>query len=77
MTEDNNPTDNGLAERVNGIIKNEFLEPLPTPRTLHEALLLVDHAVHTYNTLRPHTSLGMRTPAQVYELNNHFQKLEV
>ena len=77
MTEDSNPTDNGLAERVNGIIKNEFLEPLPTPRTLHEALPLVDHAVHTYNTLRPHISLGMRTPAQVYEQNNHFQKLEV
>ena len=77
MTEDSNPTDNGLAERVNGIIKNEFLEPLPTPRTLHEALPLVDHSVHTYNTLRPHISREMRTPAQVYEQNNHFQKLKV
>ena len=77
MTEDSDPTDNGMAERVNGIIKNEFLEPLPTPRTLQEARLLVEHAVHTYNTLRPHSSLGMRTPAQVYEVNNIFQKLEV
>jgi len=38
MTEDSNPTDSGVAERVNGIIKNEFLEPLPTPRNLQEAL---------------------------------------
>ena len=77
MTEDSNPTDNGMAERVNGIIKNEFLEPLPTPRNLQEAWPLVDHAVRTYNTLRPHINLNMRTPAQVYEENNNFQKLEV
>ena len=77
MTEDSNPTDNGLAERVNGIIKNEFLEPLPTPRNLQEAWPLVDHAVRTYNTLRSHINLNMRTPAQVYGENNNFQKLEV
>ena len=72
MTEDSNPTDNGMAERVNGIIKNEFLEPLQTPKNLLEALPLVDHAVRTYNTLRPHLNLNMRTPAQVYEGNNNF-----
>ena len=48
MTEDSNPTDNAMAERVNGIIKNEFLDPLPTPRNWQEAIPLVDHAVHTY-----------------------------
>jgi transposase InsO family protein len=69
MTEDSDPTENGMAERVNGIIKNEFLDPLPTPRNLQEAIPLVDHAVHTYNTLRPHFNLGMRTPAQVYQYN--------
>ena len=68
MTEDSNPTDNAVAERVNGIIKNEFLDPLPTPRNWQEAIPLVDHAVHTYNTLRPHFNLGMRTPAQVYQI---------
>ena len=77
MTEDSNPTDNGMAERVNGIIKNEFLEPLPTPKNLLEAMPIVDHAIRMYNTLRPHLSLNMRTPAQVYEENNNFQKLKV
>ena len=69
MTEDSNPTDNGMAERVNGIIKNEFLEPKPTPKNLAEALPLIENAVNTYNTLRPHLSLDMRTPAQVYVEN--------
>ena len=66
MTEDSDPTDNGIAERVNGIVKNEFIDPLPTPRNLQEAQLMVEHAIHTYNHLRPHISLSMRTPAQVY-----------
>lgn len=69
MTEDSNPTDNGMAERVNGIIKNEFLDPKPTPKNLAEALPLIENAVNTYNTLRPHLSLDMRTPAQVYVEN--------
>ena len=66
MTEDSNPTDNGVAERVNGIIKNEFLEPLLMPHNIQEAQPMVQHAVYTYNHLRPHLSLDMRTPAQVY-----------
>lgn len=74
MTEDSNPTDNAVAERVNGIIKNEFLELMPTPRNITEALPLVHHAVHTYNTIRPHLSLGMCTPTQIYYKNNNFQK---
>ena len=66
MTEDSNPTDNGLAERVNGIVKNEFLEPIPMPRNLQEAVPLVDNAIHLYNNVRPHMSLHMQTPASVY-----------
>ena len=66
MTEDSDPTDNGIAERINGIVKGEFIDPLPTPRNLQEAQPMVEHAIHTYNHLRPHISLAMRTPAQVY-----------
>ena len=66
MTEDGNPTDNAIAERANGIIKGEFIDPVPTPRNLQEAAALVEHAVQTYNNLRPHLSLQMRTPAEVY-----------
>ncbi|MBP5477407.1 MAG: hypothetical protein J6Y00_06975 [Paludibacteraceae bacterium] len=55
-----------MPERVNDIVKNEFLETLPTPENLLEALPLVEHAVLVYNTLRPHPNLDIRIPGQVY-----------
>lgn len=67
MTEDSNPTDNGLAERVNGILKGEFIEQMPLPNDLQEAHPIVNHAITIYNNVRPHLSLAMQTPAFVYE----------
>lgn len=66
MTEDSNPTDNGLAERVNGIIKGEFIETLPSPKNRYEAQMLVEHAIDIYNNVRPHLKLNMQTPSSVY-----------
>ena len=66
MTEDGNPTDNAQAERVNGIIKNEFLDTQPTPQNMQKAQILIDHAILTYNTMRPHMKLNMCTPEMVY-----------
>ena len=66
MTEDGNPTDNALAERVNGIIKGEFIDPYPTPKNLQEVTAIIETAIRCYNTLRPHLSLNMQTPMQVY-----------
>lgn len=66
MTEDGNPTDNALAERVNGIIKGEFIDPYPTPKNLQEVTAMVETAIRCYNTMRPHLSLNMQTPMQVY-----------
>ena len=56
---------NALAERVNGIMKQEFL--LYKCRTLKEMKALVRDSVDIYNGLRPHLSLGMKTPEQVHE----------
>ena len=56
---------NALAERVNGIMKQEFL--LYKCRTLKEMKDLVRESVDIYNGLRPHLSLGMKTPEQVHE----------
>lgn len=67
MTEDSNPTDNGLAERVNGILKGEFIEQMPLPNDLQEARPVVNHAITIYNNVRPHLSLAMKTPAFVYD----------
>lgn len=66
MCEDYNPTDNGLAERVNGTIKTEWLYPLPLLKDLQEAQERITHFVDLYNNVRPHRSLKNRTPMSVY-----------
>jgi len=65
MTEQNHCYENCYAERVNGILKNEFnLDRLF--RTKAQALRAIAEAIATYNTRRPHLSLQMRTPEQVH-----------
>ncbi|MGP1851304.1 integrase core domain-containing protein, partial [Shewanella frigidimarina] len=56
---------NALAERVNGILKQEFL--LYRCRTMKELAILIKESIRTYNELRPHLSLGMKTPNEVHE----------
>ena len=50
---------------VNGILKDEFLldATFPDFATAHRA---VHEAIETYNTMRPHTSIGYQTPARRY-----------
>jgi transposase InsO family protein len=65
MAEAGNPYENAIAERVNGILKDEFL----LDRTMEEmesAQRAVAQAVEAYNTLRPHRSIGLAIPAQRY-----------
>ena len=54
-----------LAERVNGILKQEFL--LYKCRTLKELKSLVQESVDIYNRLRPHLGLDMKTPDEVHK----------
>lgn len=65
MTDGYDCYQNALAERVNGILKQEFL--LYKCRTLKDLKELVRESVDIYNCLRPHLSLGMKTPEQVHE----------
>ena len=66
MTESYDPYANAVAERVNGILKQEFLldkcnVKLPFMKEL------VNNSVRTYNQLRPHHSCYMRTPEQMHK----------
>lgn len=65
MTDGYDCYQNALAERINGILKHEFL--LFKCRTFEELKRLVRESVEAYNTLRPHLSLGMKTPQEVHE----------
>ena len=64
MTQSGDPRDNAIAERVNGILKMELLDPVYTD--LSAAREGVEQAVNTYNYLRLHSSISMLTPALVH-----------
>jgi putative transposase len=64
MTQSGDPRDNAIAERVNGILKMELLEPVFTD--LEAARTSVEKAINIYNYYRPHSSISMLTPALVH-----------
>lgn len=67
MTEINHCAENALAERLNGILKQEY-GLHATFRNLADARRSTAQAVMIYNTRRPHESLGMKTPVSVHRL---------
>ena len=64
MTDGYDCYQNALAERVNGILKNELL--MHTPADLTQARRMVREAVGIYNQERPHQALKYKTPDAVY-----------
>lgn len=65
MTQSGDPYENALAERVNGIIKNEF--NLYESRTGFEvALQRIANSIKAYNEQRPHSSCNFLTPQQAH-----------
>lgn len=63
MTENGDPYENAIAERVNGIIKTEWLYQLKLTSS-DMARDTISRIVWSYNEKRPHMSVGMLTPAQ-------------
>lgn len=74
MTENGDPKENGVAERVNGILKNEFIEHLED-FTLENAEKKIAKVIEIYNNSRPHLSLGMLTPNQAHTLSGQLNRL--
>lgn len=87
MTENGDPLENAIAERVNGIIKEEYLLDYQV-KSLKEARELLKTVVNLYNEDRPHMSIGNLTPEQVHQKvkipikteklwKNYYQKKEI
>lgn len=66
MTERYNPTDNAVAERVNGILKNENIRLKDLYHDMEEAEEDIARVIEFHNRVRPHMSIGMRCPMDVY-----------
>lgn len=65
MAEAGNCYENAMAERVNGILKNEFNLDA-TFKSLTQAQKASRQAIKYYNKLRPHMSIGMKKPDELY-----------
>ena len=65
MTDGYDCYQNALAERVNGILKQEFL--LDLPKDLAEARVIIEESIKAYNSLRPHLCLKYKTPDAVHQ----------
>jgi len=72
MTQSGDPLENAVAERVNGILKEELLES--NYPTFEEAQKKVATAIITYNYQRLHLSIDMLTPAQAHHLQGEIKK---
>ena len=83
MTENGDPLENAIAERVNGILKEELLERKYSD--FKTAKKDVAKAIVIYNSLRPHSSCDMLTPQIAHmqkgtlkkHWKNYYKKKEV
>jgi transposase InsO family protein len=73
MTECGDPKDNAVAERVNGIIKNELLMGMSF-FSIEEVRKALKVAIDFYNNERPHMSLDWKTPAEAALCMGELQK---
>lgn len=66
MTEENHCYENAMAERVNGILKDEFYLDQCFFSTQH-ACIAAENAIEIYNSKRLHLSLGYKTPNMIFK----------
>jgi putative transposase len=73
MTENGDPYENAIAERVNGILKGEFYLD-KTFLSFNEALQTVNNAIDKYNHVRPHASCDYLTPVAAHQQTGILRK---
>jgi len=66
MTENSDPRENPVAERINGILKEEYMDHYRI-NNIEQAKDCLEFAVNLYNRERPHLSLGMLKPSDVHQ----------
>ena len=72
MTENGDPLENAIAERVNGILKQELLEEVFSDYATAQKSIAI--ACSTYNHLRPHGSINNLKPVEAHLQNGKIDK---
>jgi putative transposase len=73
MTQNGDPLENAIAERVNGILKNELMANVKI-KNLEHATNLLKTMVSIYNDERPHLSIALLTPNQAHQLDGKLKR---
>jgi putative transposase len=73
MTQNSDPYENAVAERINGILKQEFYIDKYN-KDLHIMKQIIKETIHIYNEKRPHLSNHMLTPNQMHKQNKLIMK---
>jgi transposase InsO family protein len=73
MTENSDPRENAIAERVNGILKDEWLNQMKLTSLTH-ATKQLEQIIRIYNQNRLHSSLDMRTPEYAHNQSGTLKK---
>lgn len=68
MTEKYDPYENAIAERINGVLKQEF-DIARSVENFNTKEKLIKDAIKIYNNVRPHLSNYMLTPIQMHAQN--------
>jgi len=75
MTKPASPQENAIAERVNGILKDEWLHDLVLDQNKNPYKKLRE-IIRIYNQIRPHNSLGDLAPCQIHDMGFKRHKAE-
>jgi transposase InsO family protein len=73
MTENGDPYENAIAERLNGIIKNEF-SLYSSQFCFEKTAKLIEKSISAYNQIRPHDSCDYLTPDQAHQKSGKLKK---
>jgi transposase InsO family protein len=75
MTENGDPLENAIAERINRTIKEEFTdEKTLSFKTYNQAKKELPKFIDFYNNKRPHRSIDMLTPSEAYEMTGELKR---
>nr|WP_256982920.1 integrase core domain-containing protein [Rhodococcus sp. 06-418-1B] len=71
LTKRHSPTTTGKIERFHRTLRRELLDEAGPFTDIESAQAALDQWVHAYNTVRPHQSLDMATPASLFRARDH------